>query len=188
MRSASAVVQWLVTYGLRPDKIEESLEGAFESGTVAGQVDLLARSADGKQSVVVDYKWGRRDDRRREIEAGTAYQLATYAYAAAQGGPLPEYAYFILYHQLMLGRAGGPFDPNTTVDGPPPSETWDAFARTCREQFAEVRDGMLLAPGGLDDLPKKPTRVGDRLVLPPPCEYCSHDVLCGVAFPHPEDA
>jgi hypothetical protein len=187
MRSASAIVQWLQTHDLRPSKIEESLEAPFLGRTVAGQVDLLVEHRGGGRSVVVDFKWGRRDDRRREIQRGTAYQLATYAYAAAQGGPLPEYAYFILRSQLMVGRAGGPFDPDTTVDGPPPADTWEIFAHACRDRLAEVADGVLVAPGGRDDIPNEPTRVNDRLVLPPPCDFCRHNVLCGLAFHAPEE-
>ena len=179
MESAVTLVQWLQTYGLRVRKVEETLEGALEGHRVGGQVDLLV----GDPPVVIDFKWGGRSSRQEEIETGTAYQLATYAWAATEpGAAMPEYGYFIVRDRLMLGRAGGPFDPNNAVDGPSVSEAWDGFARAFGAAQDEVSAGRLLAPGGREDAPAKPQIVNGRLVLPTPCKYCSYDALCGSAF------
>jgi ATP-dependent helicase/nuclease subunit B len=179
VRAAEEVVAWLHGHGLVAERVEEDVEREFDGRAVGGRVDLLA----GQPRVVVDFKWGRRKDRRDEIANGTAYQLATYAYAAASDrGEMPEYAYFIVREQVILGRRGGPFDTHATVDGPPASQTWERFAAAFRERFAEVARGQLAAPGGTDDAPDRPIVVGDRLILPPGCEYCSYDGLCGLAF------
>jgi hypothetical protein len=184
-RSAAAVVAWMQAHGLTIERVEEELERELQGRVVCGRVDLLA----GSPRVVVDFKWGGRTARRDEIANGTAYQLATYAWAAgAEGEAMPDYGYFIIRDQLIVGRHGGPFDPDTTVAGPPPSRTWDLFANAFRERFAELDRGQLVAPGADGDVPERAVVAGDRLALPPGCEYCSYDALCGLAFVEKEDA
>jgi ATP-dependent helicase/nuclease subunit B len=182
-KAARALVAWMSTHDLAAELVEGDLVRAFGPIAVGGRVDLLA----GTPRVVVDLKWGGRERRRQEVASGTAYQLATYAYAAADGGrALPEYAYFIVREQLMIGRRGGPFDSNTTVDGPTPAQAWQWFARACEARLDELARGNVVAPGVLDDGPKDATISGDRLVLPPGCDYCSYDRLCGRAFAEDE--
>jgi hypothetical protein len=177
--SARALVAWLHAHALTPELIEGEVARTFGTIEVGGRVDLLV----GTPRVVVDLKWGGRDKRRREIETGTAHQLAAYAYAAAtEGRAVPEYAYFILREQLMVGRRGGPFDVDTAVDGPSPSQAWQWFARACEERFGELARGHLVAPGAEGGKPEDPTIDGDRLALPAECEWCSYDALCGRAF------
>jgi len=179
VRSAHAVATWLAAQGLAPEVVEGALTREFEGRTIEGRVDLMA----GKPRVVVDFKLGGRTMRRREIEDGTAYQLAAYAYAATtEGGEMPEYAYFVVNDQRMIGRRGGPFDPNDAVDGPPPSQTWARLLNASRHQLAEVEAGRLIAPGSLAHVPERAVVDGDRLALPPGCRYCSFDALCGRAF------
>lgn len=181
--SARALLLWLAKHGLTPELIEGDVARAFGAIEVGGRVDLLV----GTPRVVVDLKWGGREKRRREVELGTAYQLATYAYAAAaEGRAMPEYAYFILREQLMVGRRGGPFDENTAVDGPPPSQAWQWFSRACQERLAELSRGEIVAPGAKGEKPGEPTIDGDRLALGAGCEYCSYDGLCGRAFAEDE--
>ena len=182
-KAARTLVAWMMRYDLRPELIEGTLERRFGSINVGGRVDLLA----GLPRVVVDLKWGGREKRRKEIERGTAYQLASYAYAAADGKPPPEYAYFIISGQQMLGRSGGPFDADTTVDGPTPAQAWEWFARACEVRLNELEHGEVVAPGVRDDGPSEPAVDGDRLALPPGCEYCSYDALCGRAFAESEE-
>ena len=179
VRSAGSVVRWLHAHELVVEAVEEDVEREFEGRLLRGRVDLLA----GPPRVVVDFKLGGRTKRRVEIERGTAYQLACYAHAAAAGGKtMPEYAYFIVLDQLLVGRKGGPFGEHTTVDGPPPLETWQRFHTACRHRLGEVAAGTLRSPGGLVGVPTEPVVDGDRLALPPGCSYCSYDALCGLAF------
>ena len=92
---------------------------------VFGRIDLRAATAGGRP-VIVDLKWYRTDSYlRRELEAGTAIQLAIYARHVSDEKVDAAAGYFMLRQKRFITTApiaGGGAD---VVPGRTPKETWD---------------------------------------------------------------
>lgn len=179
-RSAAAIVGWMLEHDLQPQAVESLLSTTVADQRIEGRVDLLA----GPPRVVIDFKWGRREALRRELQTGTAFQLATYAHlASATGDAVPSFGYFVLLDQTLLGLRGGPFDQKAATGGPDPAQVWSWFSQAWSLRLQEVAAGQLNAPGTAID---RATVDGDRLALPAGCRYCAYDLLCGHGLTEPE--
>ena len=159
----------------------ESVEGLARA---IGPVDILVNNAGILlYEPLIDLKWDGAKYRTAELEAGAAFQLAAYAKLIGNGGQFPAVAYFILRTQRMLTTAPALFPGVDRLDGPPPGDVWNALERSYAERRAELRSGVVVAPGDPDEngdlQPAQSVLEDGRLRLTPPCRYCRFDLLCG---------
>ena len=151
------------------------LEHGFE-----GKPDLVVGLKNGAQAIL-DFKWDGQKDRRTELEAGTAHQLAGFSKLAANGAA--PVGYFILKRKLLLSAQPESFPGCRPVNGPSVPETWDSLEAALKERRLEEKDGRLIAAG----VPSADVEVPDEdavalgvLRLKPGCNYCEFGGLCGV--------
>src|SRR5258706_11165885 len=106
MRAANSLAVRLKDGGYRIAAVEKELRRNALGVELEGRLDLLL-----DPTAVVDLKWSGRTYRRDGLEAGTALQLAAYAFLASgpgNGTTLPPVGYFILKRQEMLALRSGP--------------------------------------------------------------------------------
>ncbi len=150
-----------------------------------GRLDLLL-----DPTTVVDLKWSGRTYRRDELKAGTALQLAAYAFLASgpgNGEKLPPVGYFLLKRQEMLALQSGPIHGATTQPGPPIEATWAAFTAGVLAREKELANGLLEAGANPDaeghSCPDEDSLEDGALSLNADCEFCNFGALCGRSFP-----
>lgn len=146
--------------------VETPLEDEIDGITLTGRPDLVLTHPD----IVLDMKWGRMADRRKELEEGGALQLSVYTALLRRRVSI---GYYITGKQSLLIRGSAGLD-GTRVEGPEPGETWAAAGRTVRERLEQlgiglVEDTCALAAGKA--LPKNSGLQGDRLVIAPRPEW-----------------
>jgi hypothetical protein len=99
------------------------------------------------------------------------------------GRAFPGAAYFILRDQRLITLKSAPFANAENVDGPPLQETWNALLAATRESLDLLTKGRIEAFGiPLKDdagVAKKDEISDGRLILEPPCKFCSFGFLCG---------
>ena len=142
--------------------VESPLEGGIDGIALSGRPDLVL----GDPDIVLDMKWGRMGDRRRELESGGALQLAVYAALLRRRVSI---GYYITEKQSLLIRGPSGLD-GMKIDGPEPGEIWEAASTAIHErleQFGEglVEDTCALAAG--EELPKSSRLEEGRLVIAP---------------------
>lgn len=145
---------------------------------LAGAIDLLARDRDGRP-VIVDLKWQRTDRyRRREIESGTAIQLAVYArHVRGDGLDVPTGYFMLRQRRFVTGsqRFGGPV---VAVAGRSTAETWERIAAGWSAVMAELGVGHVRAP--FDTAGVEQARFVDPILMTPPkCDHCDFAIACG---------
>ena len=144
-----------------------------------GRTDLVV----GDPPVVIDLKWSGGSYRREQLKNGTAFQVAAYAFMIQTGRAFPGAAYFILRDQRLITLKSAPFANAENVDGPPLQETWNALLAATRESLDLLTKGRIEAFGiPLKDdagVAKKDEISDGRLILEPPCKFCSFGFLCG---------
>ena len=125
--------------------IEHPIDREFEldlgSPPVAltGSIDVLGQLPDGRP-VVIDLKWTRFVKSYRErIEAGEAFQLATYAWALDSQAVVA--GYFMLRQGILLTDSAelGDEIPSTRSL----NQVWDVGLYTARIRLAEIRSGTV---------------------------------------------
>jgi len=185
--------------GLTVIRAEQKLEGALTVNDTAipfvGFADLMLRDAKGKL-FVLDLKWsGSSNYRKKEIEEGSALQLATYAWllrdknrdAWAEGG------YFMLAQGELLSDS-----PLFGLDALTPArstqEIWKLGVRTWKQRWLELQGGRMKATGVLEGQLKASGLSRDKvqaqmkggcdvenlLYQSPPCGFCDFATLCGL--------
>jgi hypothetical protein len=142
--------------------VEATLEGEIDGIALKGRPDLVL----GNPDIVLDMKWGRMGDRRKELEEGGALQLAVYAALLRRRVSI---GYYITEKRSLLVCGPSGLD-GTRVEGPEPGEVWEAASEAIKErleQFGEglVEDTCALASG--DELPKNSRLLDGRLVIAP---------------------
>ena len=144
-----------------------------------GRADLVV----GDPPIVIDLKWGGGPRNRDKLKNGTAFQVAAYAFMLQTGRAFPDVAYFILRDQRLIALKSAPFVNAETIDGPPLEETWNALLAATRESLDVLTKGRIEALGiPLEDetgVAKKDGFSDGRLILEPPCKFCSFGFLCG---------
>jgi ATP-dependent helicase/nuclease subunit B len=150
-----------------------------------GRPDLLL-----DPTTVIDFKWSGRTYRIDELRAGTALQLASYAFLASSPGNdmnLPPVGYFILKRQEMLALNSGSIRGATTQSGPAIEKTWAAFEAGVSERRKELEEGLLEAGANPDadglSSPEKDSLEDGAFFLDAGCKFCDFDALCGNSFP-----
>lgn len=178
-RAAHALTSHLNNAGMHVIAVETSIEGKGFGSAFSGRTDLIV----GPPEVVIDLKWSGEAYRRSELEAGAAYQLASYSHLIGKGKQFTPTAYFIISSQVLLTTQAGLFTNAIVVAGATPEEIWKAFELGYAKRREEIRSGLLLAPGERDEkgnlTPKNSELVDGTLRLKPPCHYCSYGLLCG---------
>jgi len=185
--------------GLTVIKAEQKLEGELSSNGAAipfvGSADLMLRDAKGKL-FVLDLKWSWSSNyRKKEIEEGSALQLATYAWLLrdenrndwAEGG------YFMLAQGELLSDS-----PVFGLDALTPArssqEIWELGAKTWKQRLLELQGGSLKAAGLVEHQLKASGLSRDKvqtqmkgecdvknlLYQSPPCGFCDFGTLCGL--------
>ena len=184
VQSAGALARQMLDAGLDVSGVEVYCEQDTATGRLGGQADMVA----GSPPVVIDLKWGGATYRVKDLEAGTAFQLACYARLLREDGraPMASMAYFILTGQRMLTTAGAPFTEAEVISGPSADVTWRAMSKAWKTADKTVHRGKLETPGVPDASgqcgPEKDAIVNGVLKLAPPCGFCEYGTLCGVAL------
>ena len=142
--------------------VETTLEGEIDGIALKGRPDLVL----GGPDIVLDMKWGKTSDRRKELEEGGVLQLAVYAALLRRRVSI---SYYITEKRSLLICGPSGLD-GTRVEGPPPGEVWEAASAAIRErleQFGEglVEDTCALAAG--EELPRNSRLLDGRLVIAP---------------------
>ena len=181
-QAARVLVKYLLDAKLGVVAVEQDYEGKAFGNAFLGRLDLRVGPPNG----VIDLKWSGEKYRKSELEAGAAYQLASYSYLTRDGIQFPPVAYFIIRSQRMLTTHPAFFRDVPPLDGVAPDETWKAFERSYQLRLKELRSGLVLAPGDRDEkrelVLSESTLEDGKLVLVPPCRFCQFDALCGHAF------
>ncbi len=149
-----------------------------------GRLDLLL-----DPTTVIDLKWSDRTRKNNALKAGTALQLAAYAFLASSPGngqKLPPVGYFILVRQEMLALKSGSILGATTQPGPTIDQTWAAFTTGISERRQELEKGLLEAGANPDadglSSPEDDSLTGGVFSLNAGCHFCDFGALCGKAF------
>ena len=144
---------------------------------IRGSVDLLAQDERGRL-VVLDLKWQRTDQyRREEIADGIALQLSVYArHVGGVNADIPT-GYFMLRQKRFV--TGSPLFAGEVdvVEGPTARATWEKIAKSWSAAMEEIENGAIRAP--LEQNGVKQSAFADPYLLTPPkCGYCDFSVLC----------
>jgi len=185
--------------GLTVIRAEQKLQGVLTVSDTAipfvGFADLMLRDAKGKL-FVFDLKWsGSSNYRKKEIEEGTALQLATYAWLLrdenhhewAEGG------YFMLAQGELLSDSPL-FGLDALAAARSSHEIWKLGVRTWKQRWLELQGGHMKATGvpegqlkasGLSrdkvqTQMKGQCDVENTLYQSPPCSFCDFATLCGL--------
>jgi hypothetical protein len=189
--AVARLAELLAENGLSVIGVETQASADWGGRKLEGRLDLLLADRQGHE-VVFDLKWGR-SSYQKKLEAGLALQLAVYAGARQierAAAALPVAAYFALSKGQLLITERGPFGNTRMVDGPKLAETWGKLERTVVLIEGLLSRGIVPATGLKTSLPLLESagiaeRDRDRYLAPePPCEYCDHKSLCGVAWEH----
>ncbi len=177
-QAAENLVRLLGRMGLTVRETEKEHKDKALGITVSGKLDLLA----GDPKKVIDLKWSGAGYRAAELEAGAAYQLATYSRLISE--KFPPVAYYIIRDNRLLATDKRAFPEAEEVRGPGPAETWAALERAFLEIRRSLEEGEFSSGVGYEP-PRKtgfdPGAIKDGvLVLPPQCYFCDFVALCGV--------
>ncbi|MEI6667527.1 MAG: PD-(D/E)XK nuclease family protein [Acidobacteriota bacterium] len=162
---------------------EQERTGAALGTTFAGRVDLVM----GDPPRILDLKWAGAARKRRLLEVGAAIQLAAYSLLERQGhGAFPPVGYFVMDGQRLMTTDSTAFANAEVVKGPAPEETWRLVEATHGLEWKAVAAGRIGARGvtgdSNDQMLKEACVEDGRLRVPPGCQYCDYDALCGRAF------
>jgi hypothetical protein len=184
--AAEVLTGILAAAGMRVEMAEQNIvcEAGDWQGRLHGRPDLVV----GPPRAVVDLKWGWASGRRRELENGTALQLAAYSrmLRPTPTATWPPVAYFILRTQQLL-TTSAIFRGEERIQGAGPEETWSRVEAAHADAWERLRQGSLLAPGNPDEAGEVHPEADDidlegRLVLQAPCTFCELGALCGHAL------
>jgi hypothetical protein len=181
MRAAERLVEIFVERKVAVKHVELDVERGVEGRKMKGRIDLVV----GDPLVVLDHKSGKDDRRLRELERGTAIQLAVYAALLKEpDGAWPGIGYFQIRSRRLLTTEpalGG----DQTIDTPYPV-AWIAarIQRSAQNAERDLASGLATSPGVGERLYRLRSTVEDgELRVAPPCWYCDFALLCGRALP-----
>jgi RecB family exonuclease len=174
--AARRLAELITAAGATLRGFEVDLAGTVGGISLGGKADVVLDDP----AAVIDLKWGR-SKYVKQLESGTALQLATYAALLAVGGAAPEVAYLSLARTELLGPPGTALPGAVAIGATTTPATWAGALVAIRRRQAEVAVGRLLAPGATGISPAADLGVAadGALRVAPPCGYCALDVLCG---------
>lgn len=160
--------------GATVSAVEEGLEATIDGVCLTGRPDLVLSNPD----IVLDMKWGREGDRRRELEEGGTLQLSIYVALLKRPHSI---GYYITSRQRLLVAGSRRFD-TVRIEGPTPGEVWDAARNALAERLDQLERGVVedtCALAGGATPPKKSALVEGRLVIAPKPDWSPYSFLSG---------
>ncbi|MDR1979513.1 MAG: PD-(D/E)XK nuclease family protein [Synergistaceae bacterium] len=185
----------IVSLGMKVTGSEKRISSKLDKIPFVGVVDLILSDSFGNR-FVLDLKWSGSDKyMRSEIEEGRALQLASYVWIlrseGEDAGPTHT-GYFMLAQGRLLSDS--PLLGERAISSRAQiEEVWERGARSWRESFKTLNEGVLDAKGlnekieisgGADkkklqdDLKARAAESG-LFYADPMCEYCDFAALCG---------
>jgi hypothetical protein len=123
---------------------EQSLEGSFEGGELAGFADLVMQRGAGAPAIV-DMKWSGGKKFPEKLRRNRHLQLAIYAELfRQQTGQWPSVAYYLLDRARLLAPDDRGFPDAETIpsaDGENTAQLWQRFLATWRWRAEQIRTG-----------------------------------------------
>lgn len=123
---------------------EQSLEGSFEGGELAGFADLVMQRGAGAPAIV-DMKWSGGKKYPEKLRRNRHLQLAIYAELfRQQTGQWPSVAYYLLDRARLLAPDDRGFPDAETIpsaDGENTAQLWQRFLATWRWRAEQIRTG-----------------------------------------------
>jgi hypothetical protein len=122
---------------------------------VTGRVDLYG--AGGPEPVLIDFKWGNMDERRKEIAEGRDMQLALYALLVDAVEQNPNTAYLIASRTVALTHEGARFSSAIVPENSrPTSEVYppllEAIEEAAKYRYGQLEQGVVyLSPEDVED-------------------------------------
>lgn len=184
IESAVALQGMLSTLDLTVTATERQIELPLDSRTtLSGLIDVELAAADG-QLALVDLKWSKWDQyRREEIAQGRPIQLATYSHLLRHGGEdsYPPGGYFMIKQRRLLAVDSELFPEEFRIPGPNLQEVWAAVLDAREKTFETLASGKVVATGVDADhaVPVIASDAEGSLVVEPPCQFCAYGRLCG---------
>ncbi|MDR1886253.1 MAG: PD-(D/E)XK nuclease family protein, partial [Synergistaceae bacterium] len=192
IRGLAAAVAGL---GMRVVGSEERISSELDGIPFVGAADLILEDSLGNR-FVLDLNWSGSDRyMRSEIEEGRALQLAAYAWmlrsGGADGGSVHS-GYFMLAQGRLLSDSPL-LGERSVAGGAPIEEVWERGARSWRESFRTLNEGILEARGvsemievslGADEKKlqnslKARAAENGLIYESPMCGFCDFSALCG---------
>ena len=199
-QAVRSLVEGIERGGLTVMKAEQKLEGELGSNGASipfiGYADLMLKDKNGKL-FVLDLKWSWSSNyRKKEVEEGSALQLATYAWLLrdqnhnewAEGG------YFMLAQGELLSDSPL-FGLDALTAERDAQEIWKLGSKTWKQRLLELQGGRMKATGMLEHeleisglsrekasaQMKAQCDQENLLYQRPPCGFCDFGALCGLA-------
>jgi len=179
-RAAKNLARLLAAAKLKPTAMEQEFSAQVGGlGLVlAGRPDLVAGH------VVIDFKRGGANRWRERLSAGTATQMACYAWLCRdkRKKALPPAGVFIIREALLLTANSRAFPDAEVMAGPALDDTWRELLAATQRRWAEMDGGEVIAIGAGADPPTRSELTEDGMVLAASCEYCDCATLCGLGW------
>jgi hypothetical protein len=141
---------------------EQRMEGTLNGYKMRGRADLLLFNSND-DPLVIDMKWGRSEDRRKNLERGMHIQLLAYAAMVHERtGRWPSLAYYIIKSGRLLAtgeRGSIPGEPVRQKNEESSGMLWQRLTKSFDWRLDQVRQGILSVGGANDP--------GDPLLIPP---------------------
>jgi len=147
VKAAWALIEHLRNASSEAVRMEESAEGVFCGGRLAGRIDMLV-SGPAEREAVLDLKWGWFKYRCEELKDNRQLQLAVYAVMREQSTTnWPDQAYFILDEARMAVQNNNYFN-NASVCAPEEEYAntqtlWVAFEETWKWRRTQLDAGRI---------------------------------------------
>ena len=144
---------------------------------VTGRIDMRAATRTGRP-VVIDLKWYRTDTYvRRDLERGTAIQVAVYGRHVSDSSVDARVGYFMLRQSRFLTTDTG--GAGVLIEGPSAKNTWDKVATSFAQVVADMRTGRIRSAVEHRRLKVHEKYSDPYLLAPPKCVLCEFAGICG---------
>lgn len=183
--SAQALVHWLQQNQLALVAMETEQQTECDGFKLKGRPDLIVQRLQQKDQGIVDLKWAGASYHEKNLQKGTAVQLACYSQLLSPKSAQSWGLIFVLSQQRFLGLQAEPYTSLEGVvslfNGPDLKTTFQLAAEAYRAARQEVLAGQIKAPGAAA-FPPQSALTKNSLTLAPACQFCDFGSLCGKNF------
>ncbi|MCG8430249.1 MAG: PD-(D/E)XK nuclease family protein, partial [Candidatus Omnitrophica bacterium] len=159
LEQLNPVLQAVGSNGIRA---EYALDGSLSGNRLRGRADLLLYDRNNQPSVV-DMKWGRAEERRKNLQQGLHIQLLAYASMVHEKtGQWPSLAYFIVKNARLLVAPSAATLPGEVVrheDDESPGSLWQRVINSFDWRMAQLQAGFFSVADTGD--------TGNPMLIPP---------------------